>query len=93
MTAPRRAVTTTPSQSLSLMNNSFVLRMADHFAERVSGEVGTEPAAQIHRVFALAYGRRASEDEIESGRQFVEVHGLPAFCRVVFNSNEFLYVD
>ena len=93
VTAPRRAVTTTPSQSLSLMNNSFALRMADHFADRVSGEVGAELPAQINRVFALAYGRRASDDEIESGRQFVEAHGLPAFCRVVLNSNEFLYVD
>jgi hypothetical protein len=91
--APRRAVTTTPAQSLSLMNNSFVLRMAEHFAERVSDEVGTAAGAQIDRVFELAYGRGASDDDMESGRAFVETHGLAAFCRIVFNSNEFLYVD
>jgi len=92
-TTPSRAKTTTPVQSLSLMNNSFVLRMSDRCAERVTVDVGTEPGAQIHRVFALAYGRSASADELESGHRFVEAHGLPAFCRVVFNSNEFLYVD
>ena len=33
-TAPRRSVTTTPLQALSLQNNSFVWRMADHAARR-----------------------------------------------------------
>jgi hypothetical protein len=91
--APSRSVTTTPTQSLSLMNNSFVLRMSDRFAERVEADAGSEPSAQVQRVFALAYGRTASTDELESGRQFVEAHELPAFCRVLFNSNEFLYAD
>ena len=34
-TTPKRAVTTTPLQALALLNNSFVLRMADKFAQRV----------------------------------------------------------
>ena len=39
----------------------------------------------------LAYGRRASDVKLR--RAVVERHGLAAFCRVVFNSNEFVYVD
>lgn len=92
-TTPSRAVTTTPAQSLSLMNNSFVLRMSDHFAERVKASVDTGPSTQIHRLFALAYGRPPSADEVEAGQKFAEEHGLPSLCRVVFNSNEFLYAD
>ena len=92
-TAPKRSVTTTPLQALTLMNNSFVLRMADRFAERVVGEVGEDATPQVTRVFRLAYGRHPSKEEQLQSRQFLELHGLPALCRVIFNSNEFLYVD
>ena len=53
-TAPRRAVTTTPIQALTLMNNSFVLRMAERFAERVIQEAGTDLEAQVDRIYHLA---------------------------------------
>lgn len=91
--APRRGSTTTPLQALSLLNNSFTLRMADHFAERLTRDRPTEPAAQIQRAFESAYGRPASEAELKESLNFVAAHGLPAFCRVLFNSNGFLYVN
>lgn len=90
---PRRAVTTTPLQALSLLNNSFVLRMSDRFAERVRRDTGDEETRQIARVYELAYGRAASPEEFALARPFVAEHGLAALCRVIFNSNEFLYVD
>jgi hypothetical protein len=92
-TSPKRAVTTTPVQSLALLNNSFVLRMADAFAERVAREAGTEQDAQVRACLRLAYGREPAGDEAQQLAAFVREFGLPALCRVVFNSNEFLYVD
>ena len=92
-TAPKRAVTTTPIQSLALMNNSFVLRMADRFADRVSKDVGDDVHQQVQRVFKLAYGRIPKPDEAEELATFVRSHGLPALCRVILNSNEFIHVD
>ena len=92
-TAPCRAVTTTPVQSLALLNNSFVLRMSDAMAERVVNEAGEQRTAQIERIYQLAYGRGASKSEISRLSPFVEQHGLSALCRVVLNSNEFLYVE
>ncbi len=92
-TAPKRAVTTTPIQSLSLMNHSFVLRMADHFAERVVREAGDDADARIDRAVQIAWCRRPTATERESFVRFAEQHGLPALCRVLINSNEFLYVD
>ena len=86
-------VTTTPIQSLALMNNSFVLRMAEQFAERVAAESTSVIQAQARQVYADAFGRRARPTELDEATQFVEQHGLAAFCRVVFNSNEFVYVD
>ncbi len=52
VTTPSRSVTTTPQQALALWNNSFVLRMSEHFARRVEQEVGTEPGAQARARFS-----------------------------------------
>ncbi|HWB12868.1 MAG TPA: DUF1549 domain-containing protein [Pirellulales bacterium] len=91
--APSRAVTTTPLQALSLLNDSFVLRMADRFAERLKAEAGAEVGAQVERAYRLALARTPRGDELAAAQTFVTDHGLAAFCRVLFNSNEFLYID
>ena len=90
---PQRTVTTTPLQALSLMNSSFVLRMADHFAERIERDAGGSLSQQITHAFQLAYGRGPTEEEVALAQEFVGQHGLPAMCRVLFNSNEFVHVD
>jgi hypothetical protein len=92
-TSPRRAITTTPVQSLSLLNNSFVLRMSDATARRLEADAPAGIPARIKRLFQLAYGRSPSNAEQQELSTFVEQHGLPALCRVVFNSNEFVYVE
>jgi len=91
-TAPKRATTITPLQALALMNNDLVFKMADALAKRVESE-SAEPKEQINSVYNLAYTRDASPAEIEVGVRFISQHGLPAFCRVVFNSNEFIFVQ
>ncbi len=91
--APRRALTTTPLQALALLNNSFVLRMADRFAERLTREAGKDPAAQIARAYQLVFARSPDTEESAAVRQLIERDGLPALCRVFFNCNEFAYVD
>jgi hypothetical protein len=92
-TAPRRAVTTTPLQALALLNNAFVLDQADRLAERLRREAGGDVEKQLTRAYRLAYGRPPENGELELPRRFVERHGLAAFCRVLFNSNEFVHVE
>jgi hypothetical protein len=91
--APRRGNTTTPLQALSLMNNSFTLRMAEHFAERVTREKPQSIEQQVQRAFELAVGRLPTAEELQESVNFVRNYGLPAFGRVLFNSNGFLYVN
>jgi hypothetical protein len=90
---PRRAVTTTPLQALSLMNNSMVLRMSDRLAQRAKREAGENVAKQIGRIYELTLCRSPVADELQDGLAFVEKHGLGAFCRVMLNSSEFVCVD
>lgn len=92
-TTPTRSITTTPLGALSLMNTSFVLRMSDRFAERLQLEAGDDVKAQITLGFRLAYGRDPRAVEIGPCHDFIAENSLAAFCRVLFNANEFLYVN
>jgi len=92
-TAPRRALTTTPLQALALLNNSFVLRMADRFAERIAAEAPGEPEQQVAHAYQLAFGRAPTAEEQQRAAEVVRQVGLPVLTRAIFNSNEFLYVD
>ena len=89
---PKRGATTTPLQALSLLNNSFTLRMADDLAARIAKDVGEDKSKQVARAIELAYGRSASESEIAASLPLVEKHGLAPFCRVLLNTNGVLYV-
>lgn len=93
VTAPRRSVTTTPLQALSLLNNVFVLTMADRLAERAVGEAGPDVGAQIDRVWSLCLGHAPDENERQLAMTLVEKHGLAALARALFNANEFVVIE
>ncbi len=54
-------------QALYLMNSGMVYQLAESFAARVLQEAGTEPAAQIKRIFLVAVGRPPSDEESQIG--------------------------
>jgi hypothetical protein len=89
---PRRTETFTPLQALSLMNNDFTLVMAESFRTRLQST--TESVAeQVTHGFALCTGRAPSETELRSMLSYTESHGLEALSRLLFNLNEFIFVD
>ncbi len=90
---PRRSVTTTPLQSLTLLNSDFMLRMADTFAARLQAETGKDVPRQIQRGYELALGRSPRPEEVALAERVIAEHGLPILCRALFNCNEFMYVD
>ncbi len=91
--APRRSTTTTPLQALSLLNNSFILRMADRFAARVAADSGADRAAQVRRAWQLAVCRAPDAEEERLSLKLAEDYGLSALCRALFNLHEFVVVD
>ena len=91
--APRRSVTTTPLQALSLLNNSFVLRMSDNLARRVVEDRGQDVAKQVRRAWKLVLCRAPDADEQQLSQKLVAEHGLPALCRALLNSSEFVVIE
>lgn len=89
---PRRIESTTPIQALNLLNSRFTIEQAEAFAARAIMEVGDDASAQIQRVYELALNRRAADDELADAEPVVREHGLQTLCRVLFNSNEFLFL-
>ncbi|MGV3532433.1 MAG: PSD1 and planctomycete cytochrome C domain-containing protein [Chthoniobacteraceae bacterium] len=90
--APRRTRSTTPLQALNLLNSSFLLQQAGFFAERLAAEAEGDQRRQIQRAFQLAFSRDAAPEEATAAQALISEHGLPAFCRAIFNANEFVYV-
>jgi hypothetical protein len=89
---PRRNVSTTPLQALNLLNSQFILDQSDHFAARLRREGGDGASQQIDLAFRLAFSRAPTLAEASLSQRFVEEHGLVAFCRALYNANEFIMV-
>lgn len=70
----KRAASTSASQSLMLMNNDFVARLADQFATRVEAEVGATAnlATRARLAWRLALGRQPSESQMAAAVQFLD---------------------
>lgn len=84
---PRRYVTTSPLQALTLLNHSFTIDMSKAFARRMAAS-----ADPVGRGFALAFGRPPRPEERTAAQALAVQHGYPALARALFNTNEFIYV-
>lgn len=91
--APSRTSTTSPLQALTLLNHRFTLDMADALAERVKRETPNDQAAQVRRVFALAFQRQPTTEEQQAALKLIASHGWRAFCRALLNANELIYLN
>jgi hypothetical protein len=101
--SPVRFATTQPTQALGLLNSTFLNRQASLLAVRLRREAGLDAAAQVARAVQLATGRSPAEAEIRRGMALIaalktneglgEPAALEAFCLVVLNLNEFIYMD
>jgi hypothetical protein len=90
--APTRGTSVSSLQALTLYNNEFVLHHSAALARRAEAEAGT-PEAQVRRAVRLVWLRNPSPAEEADFVRFSHAHGLAALARILFNSNEFLFID
>ena len=91
--APKRMRSTTPLQALNLLNSEFMLQQAGFFAARLEKEAGKEVKSQVQLAFRLAFNRAPGPEELKSAQELINQYGLLLFCRAIFNSNEFIFVE
>ncbi len=89
---PTRPFSASALQALVLFNNDFVLRMSEHFAARVEAQVPDLPG-RVAAAVGQALLRDPTAGELQALSAYARQHGLAAMCRVLFNGNEFLFVD
>jgi hypothetical protein len=108
LTTGRRDVTNVPNQSLTLLNDPFVIDMARRWSERALQDGTTNPEARALRMFAAALSRPPEPAEIELlvglVRRSAKLRGVdtsalmdcqPAWqdaAHAIFNLKEFIYV-
>jgi hypothetical protein len=98
-----RHTTTVPTQSLFFMNDPFIHAQANSLATRLL-QLQNEDA-RLERAYRLFFGRSPSASEREANRRFLDdtrreskggdgsANAWAAWLRVMFASNEFVYVD
>jgi hypothetical protein len=102
-----RSVSTVPLQSLFWMNSDFIQENAAAFAARLA-QLEAESDKRIQLAYELALNRAADEIEVDAARHYLEEFAAKvtdegaavgmerawtSFCRVLYASNEFIYIQ
>jgi hypothetical protein len=91
---PVRNTTLTALQALALLNDPFMVKQAGFFAQRVRKLSGGGGAPeQIEAAYRLAFGRLPRREEKAALADHARKHGLANACRLLFNANEFVFID
>jgi hypothetical protein len=92
-TTAKRQNTSVPTQALTLFNGDFVNRQSQHLANRLRRDAGPDTVKQIDLAYRLALVRPPTPGETQVMLDFLQRESLEQMCRVIFNLNEFAYVD
>ena len=69
-----------------------MVRQSQEFARRLE-QIRGDHAAQIVAAYRFALGREPKAQERDALAAFAAKHGLANACRVIWNTNEFVFVD
>ncbi len=105
----RRVSSTVATQALELMNGSFVLARSEELASRLLEEFGDPSATEglVEQAWTAAFGTVPDETQradlayfLETQTKLLEANGddaarlaLASLCQVLFQTNQFLYIE
>ena len=87
-----RNESTTALQALVLLNDPFVLTECTQLARRLE-RLAPRREDQIGALFDLVYNRDPTPEELALLSAYAGRHGLANLCRLIVNSNEFLFLN
>jgi len=89
---PLRNASVTALQALALLHDKFIIRQSQHLAERITTASGGA-REQVQLLYSLLLGRAPTQREAALVGGYAKRHGLTNTCRMIINSNEFMFVD
>jgi hypothetical protein len=89
---PKRNVTMTAVQALALLNDPLLVEEARRIADRLRTHA-SDLGEQLDLLYRLTLSRAPKPHETQLLAGYTKEHGLENLCRLVLNSNEFLFVD
>ena len=92
MQVAKRNESVSPLQALALLNNPLILTMSRHFAARIE-QSSADLRVQVRRAYTEAIGRPPSAETEQALVNYTKEFGLTNYCRMLFNLNEFSFID
>ena len=90
--SPQRGESITAVQTLATMNDKFVARQCELMAARIQ-ERFSVTEDRVAEAVRLIHCRAANENELSAVTKYAQRHGLANACRLLVNTNEFMFVD
>ncbi|MGL4552314.1 MAG: DUF1553 domain-containing protein, partial [Gemmataceae bacterium] len=90
--SPARVPTTTPLQSLFVLNSDFMRHHSAALAGRLTALPGGD-AGRVRHAHRLLFARPATDAEVRLGVEYLTAGGWAEYAQALLGSNEFLYVD
>ncbi len=92
MQVGKRNESVSPLQALALLNNGLMIEMSRRFGDRLRGQ-GEDIGRAVSLGYHEAIGRPPEPEMASALTAYAKQHGLANYCRVLFNLNEFSFVD
>lgn len=89
---PVRGASVTALQALALLNDKFIVRQSQHLADRI-GKEESDAGKQVEQMYQRILQRPPTAKEAQAVTVYVQKHGLANACRLLWNSNEFMFVE
>ncbi len=90
--SPQRGESLTAVQTLTTMHDKFVVRQCELMADRFRVDRTSIPE-QVACALETVFCRVATHEELAAVSAYTEQHGLANACRMLINTNEFMFVD
>ena len=89
---PVRNASVTVQQALAMWNNVFMAHYAERLAARLES-LASSADEQVSLAYEFALGRSPNAEELQELGTYAQKHGLANFCRLLLNTNEFMFVN
>ena len=77
---------------MAMWNDRFIVRQSEHLAARLA-RISPKVEKQVAMLYQLSLDRAPTANEVRMLKSYAAKNGMANACRVILNSNEFMFVN